>query len=139
MSDTEKLLNDIRVYLRISAAAASRAIAKTTLDTYEKALVYSKFDGRTAQTKIEQDTKVPQKTISNWLAGFVQAGLVSPPDKYNNSHKALFTLQELDIQLNTLKSRAKASKQPKEHTQPPSQKAAVQSQKEPIQKVLEHE
>jgi len=110
MSETERLLNDIRAYLRISAASASRATAKSVLDTYEKALVYSKLDGKITQIKIQTDTKVPQPTISIWLAGFVQAGMASPPDQYNPSHKALFTLQELGIDLETLKKRAKAAK-----------------------------
>jgi len=108
MSETERLLNDIRAYLRISAAAASRTAAKSVIDTYEKALVYSKLDGKITQIKIEADTKVPQPTISIWLSGLVQAGLVAPPDQYNNSHRALFTLQELGIELGTLKKRAKA-------------------------------
>jgi hypothetical protein len=109
-SETERLLNDIRAYLRISAAAASRAVAKTLLDTYEKASVYNKLDGKTSQTKIEADIKVPQATISVWIGGFVQGGLVSPPNQYNSSHKALFTLQELGIELDMLKKRARVSK-----------------------------
>jgi len=110
MSETERLLNDIKAYLRISAAAASRANAKTVIDTYEKALVYSKLDGKITQTKIQADTKIPQTTISMWLTGLVQAGLVAPPDQYNDSHRALFTLQELGIELGTLKKRATASR-----------------------------
>lgn len=109
MSETEKLLNDIRAYLRLSAAAASRANASSVFDTYEKALVYSKLDGKNTQIKIEADTKVPQRTISTWLTGFIQAGLVAPPDQYNGSHRALFTLQELRIELGNLKKRVKAS------------------------------
>jgi hypothetical protein len=109
MSETE-ILNDIRTYLRISAAAALRTSAKAVFDTYEKALVFSKLDGKMTQIKIGADTGVPQPTISIWLTGFVQAGLVTPPDQYSNSHRALFTLQELGIELGTLKKRAKASR-----------------------------
>lgn len=139
MSETEKLLNDIRAYLRISAAAASRATAKGVLDTYEKALVYSKLDGKTAQTKIEADTKVPQPTISVWLTGFVQAGLVAPPDQYNTSHRALFTLQELGIELGMLKKRVKASK-PIAQTSPATiQQTPTEPQQSVIQKTLESE
>jgi transposase len=110
VSETEKLLNDIIAYLRISAAATKRAVAKNTLDTYEKALVYNKLDGKTSQAKLEADTKVPKTTIADWLAGYVQAGLASPPNQYNPSHKALFTLQELEIELGMLKKRTKGSK-----------------------------
>jgi hypothetical protein len=110
LSETEKLLNDIRAYLRLSVAAVSRANAISVLDTYEKALVYSKLDGKNTQSKIEAETKVPQPTISTWLTGFIQAGFVAPPDQYNSSHRALFTLQELGIEFGTLKKRAKTSK-----------------------------
>jgi hypothetical protein len=139
MSETERLLNDIRAYLRISAAAALRVVAKTSLDIYEKALVYSNLDGKTSQTKIETDTKVPQTTISVWLAGFVQAGLTSPPDQYNSSHKALFTLQELGIDLGMLKRRTKVSKpipQPSPTTAP---QVSNKPQESVIQKTLEPE
>lgn len=110
MSETEKLLNDIRAYLRLSAAVASRTNASIVLDTYEKALVFSKLDGKAIQTKIAADVGIAQPTVSIWLNGFVQAGLVTPPDQYNSSHRALFTLQELSIDLGTLKRRAKPSK-----------------------------
>jgi len=137
MSETERLLNDIRVYLRISAAAASRATAKSVLDTYEKALVYSKLDGKITQIKIQADTKVPQPTISIWLAGFVQAGLASPPDQYNPSHKALFTLQELGIELGTLKKRAKAATPVSQPSSTSTPQAPAEPQGAAIQKTLE--
>jgi hypothetical protein len=139
MSEMEKLLNDIRAYLRISAAAASRMIAKDALNTLEKALIYSKLDGKISQLKIEADTKIPQATISRWLAEFVQAGLVSPPDQYNSSHKALFTLQELGIDIGTLKRRAKTSKQTTESNAPVTPQAPNAPQQGVIQKTLEPE
>jgi len=139
MSETERLLNDIRAYLRISAAAASRATAKSALDTYEKALVYSKLDGKITQIKIQADTKVPQPTISIWLAGFVQAGLASPPDQYNPSHKALFTLQELGIELGTLKKRAKAAEPVLQPSPTSTPQAPTEPQEATIQKTLEPE
>jgi hypothetical protein len=139
MSETERLLNDIRAYLRISAAAASRAAAKIVLDTYEKALVYSKLDGKITQTKIQDDTKVPQPTISIWLTGFVQAGLVSPPDQYNTSHKALFTLQELGIELGTLKKRTKAAKPVLQSSPTDTPQASTETRQATTQKTLEAE
>jgi hypothetical protein len=139
MSETEKLLNDIRAYLRISAAAASRATAKSVIDTCEKALVYSKLDGKMTQVKIEADTKTPQTTISGWLTGFVQAGLAAPPDQYNTSHRALFTLQELGIELGTLKKRATASKPIPQPSQATVQQTPTEPQKSVNQKNLESE
>jgi len=139
MSESDKLLNDIRAYLRISAAAASRSAAKTTLDIYEKALVYSKLDGKTSQTRIETEAKIPQTTISVWLAGFVQAGLASPPDQYNSSHRALFTLQELGIELGVLKKRSKAPRTISQSSPAPASQAPAEPQQGAVQKTLEPE
>jgi hypothetical protein len=139
MSETERLLNDIRTYLRISAGAASRATAKSVLDAYEKALVYSKLDGKITQNKIEADTKVPQATISVWLTGLVQAGLVAPPDQYNTSNRALFTLQELGIELGALKKRATASKPIAQPSQATVQQTPTEPQKSVNQKNPESE
>jgi len=91
----------------MSAAAASRPIASKVIDTQEKAIVYSKLDGKTSQQKISDVTKVAQKTISNWDEEFVRAGLAMPPDEYYPSHRALFSLAELDINVSVLKKREK--------------------------------
>lgn len=107
MSGTDKLLNDIKTYLRISAAAVSKVVASKFIDMQEKAIVYEKLDGETSQTKIESQTGVPQNTISTWLNEFVEAGLVSSPNEYCKNYKALFTLRELGISLSELKKRKK--------------------------------
>jgi transposase len=107
MNETDVILNDIRAYLRISAAAAARSVAAKTLDLQEKALVYSKMDGKTLQTKIETLTGVPNQTISRWADEFVSAGLASAPNEYVNGHRALFSLNELGIDISGLKKRAK--------------------------------
>jgi len=67
------------------------------------------LDGKTSQSKIDSATGVAQTTISDWLAIFVKEGLASPPDEYYPSHRALFTLQELGIDLAALKKRTKKS------------------------------
>lgn len=113
MSETDKILNDIRSYLRITAAASSRAIVAKILDTQEKAVVYSKLDGKTSQQKIADATGVPQRTIADWAEMFVKAGLASPPDEYHSSHRALFSLSELGIDLSVLRRRKK-SEQPEQ-------------------------
>jgi len=107
MSDTDKLLSDIRAYLRLAAASASKVVASKVIDIQEKAMVYDKLDGETSQPKIESITGVPQTTISRWVDEFVEAGVVSPPNKYWDNHKALFTLRELGISLSELKKRKK--------------------------------
>jgi transposase len=97
------------MYIRISAAAASRESAARVLDTQEKASVYSKMDGNTPQTKIETMTGVPRQTIGRWADEFVEAGLASPPNEYYQGHKALFSLAELGINLAILKKRSKVA------------------------------
>ena len=109
MSETDKILHDIRTYLRMAASAAAKPTAGSVLNTQEKALVYSKMDGKTSQQKISASTNVPQKTVSNWADEFVEARLAMPPDEYYPSHRALFSLAELGIDLQALKRRAKGA------------------------------
>ncbi len=106
-TDMIAILNDIRSYTRMSAAASSKPTASKILDSYEKALVYTKLDGKTSQQKISDSTSVPQKTVSNWADEFVKMNLAAPPDEFNPSHKALFSLSELSIELSALKKRKK--------------------------------
>lgn len=140
MSDTNRILSDIRAYLRISAAAASGASASKIFDNYEKAWVYGKLDGKNSQIKIKQITQVPQKTISNWVELFVQARLASPPDEYNPSHRAMFTLRELGIDVDTLKKRDKKRTKPSSEAMPKTDsEKAGEGQQTTIQNHLEDE
>jgi hypothetical protein len=109
MSETDKILHDIRTYLRIAASAAAKPTVGSVLNTQEKAMVYSKMDGKTSQQKISASTNVPQKTVSNWADEFVEVRLAMPPDEYYPSHRALFSLAELGIDLRALKKRAKGA------------------------------
>lgn len=133
VSETDKILHDIRTYLRMAASAAAKPTAGTVLNAQEKALVYSRMDGKTAQQKISSSSGVPQKTISNWADEFVEARLAMPPDEYYPSHRALFSLAELGISLQALGKRAKGAK-----SEPPSQTldaSVVQEKKEETQDV----
>ncbi len=105
MDKTEALLGDIRGYLRAMAAMAIRPMAGRVLDTYEKALLFSKLDGNTPQLKLQELIKVPQPTISIWMGKFMEAGIVSPPNDIYRNYRAMFTLQELGINIGTLKKR----------------------------------
>jgi hypothetical protein len=110
MSETDKILADIRTYLRITAAAASRTVAKTTIDSLEKAQVYEKLGEGKSQRKIEEETKIAQTTISSWVGKFIEAGLAS------SQGKPLFTLRELAInvaELGATKRRDQATKDTK--------------------------
>ncbi len=123
MDKTEVLLGDIRGYLRAMAAAALKPMAGRILDTYEKALLFSRLDGNTPQLRLQEITKVPQPTISAWLGKFMEAGIVSPPDEVYRNYRALFTVQELGVNISALKKRISS-----EVTQPeaiPSSQEAV--------------
>jgi len=100
-SDRE-LSVDIRFYLKAIAASSIRPIAARSIDTYQKALVYSKLDGNTPQLRLAELTGVPQPTISVWISKFAEALLVAPPDEGHKGHRALYTLQELGINMSAL-------------------------------------
>lgn len=109
-SDTDKILNDIRTYLRINAAVALRPVAMALINTQEKAKVYEKLGEGKTQPKIEAETGIPQRTISDWISKLIEAGLVSPPNDYVKTTKALFTLRELGISMTDLAGRKKKEK-----------------------------
>lgn len=118
MSETNRILNDIRAYIRLSAAASAKISAPNFIDTYEKGLIYSKLDGQITQVKLEKSTKIPQSTINRWLDSFLQGRLVAPPDEFCPGYRALFTLQELEIKSDNLKKRAKKEASSSKKTDP---------------------
>ena len=99
----EEVSYNMTSYLRIIAAASVKSRASEVLDKREKAMAYSKMDGSTSQAKIASTIGVPAKTISNWADDFVRHHLAVAPSKYNSSHKALFSLEDLDIEISGLK------------------------------------
>ncbi len=108
MERVELILGDIRSYVRSMAVNAVRPTAVSVLDQYEKALVYDKLglDGKTTGASLGLTTKIAESTISDWLSKFTEAGIASPPDDAHRGYRALFTLQELGINLATLKKKA---------------------------------
>ena len=101
----EDTLYNIAAYLRIIAAGAVKSRAGDVLDKWEKAMAYSKLDGSTSQMKIATSLNVPPRTVANWSDEFVRYNLVAAPSKYNSSHKALFSLDELGIDVASLKKK----------------------------------
>lgn len=103
-----RILADILSYVRLNAAASVRGSASKAFDFYEKVLVYSKMDGKTSTYKIAEITGVPQRTVADWGDDLVKSGLASPPTEFHASHRALFSLSELSIDLSAFKRRRKA-------------------------------
>lgn len=101
----EEALYNIASYLRIIAAGAVKSRAGDVLNKWEKAMAYSKLDGSTSQMKIATSLSVPARTVANWSDEFLQYNLVAAPSKYNSSHKALFSLDELGIDIASLKKK----------------------------------
>lgn len=104
----EEVIYNMTSYLRIIAAASVKPRASEVLDKWEKAMAYSKMDGNTSQMKIASTLGIPQRTVSNWADDFVRYHLVMAPSKYNSSHKALFSLEELGIEISGLKKQYQA-------------------------------
>ncbi|OWP55797.1 MAG: hypothetical protein B2I17_08885 [Thermoplasmatales archaeon B_DKE] len=102
-----ELMYDIRSYLRINAANLSKETASKLLTSYEKAYVYSKMDGKTSTYKISELTGVPQRTVATWAEDFVKGGLATGPNEFFSSHRALFILTEIAIDITSLRTRDK--------------------------------
>lgn len=106
----EKILDvlvEMRAYLRITAAVSLRSVAERVIDTQEKAIVFSKMDGKTSTYVIAEATSIPPRTVANWGEEFVKAGLASPPNEFFPSHRALFSLTELSVDMSLLRKRKK--------------------------------
>ncbi|MGA2972605.1 MAG: hypothetical protein ABSE39_08300 [Candidatus Bathyarchaeia archaeon] len=94
------ILIDIRSYLRILAASSLSHRAKNVIDSYKRAEVFRALDGNTSDEKIRAMTNVPTRTVTSWVEEFVRQGLA---EKVGRLEKALFTLEELDVDISSLK------------------------------------
>ena len=102
-SKNDEQFYNLTAYLRIIAATSVRGNAAEVIDTWEKAIVYSKMDGSTSQMKIASNLGISQRTVAFWADVFVRHHLALAPSKYNSSHKGLFSLEELGIAADKLK------------------------------------
>lgn len=105
ITSAERLLFEIVTYLRASAASATKSRAHEVLDDYGKAMVYKNLDGSKPQATVAKASGVSQPTVSRYAQDFVEAGLATPPSKFYQNYKALFTLEELGIDIGQLKKK----------------------------------
>lgn len=101
------VLSELGTYFRIVAGCAMSQRAKAVIDNYEKAQTYINLDGSKSDKEISKIVNIPRRTVSSWVEEFVRHGLAK---KKGYSEKALFTLEELDIQSKELKKTKKGPK-----------------------------
>ena len=106
-SELARLMAENLTYVRSMAAMAAKSTAKIAIDTYEKARVYSMLNGEKTHYGISDDLKIPRETVRNWVGSFLGNGLAAVPNTYSKSNKALYTLDELGINLDSLRSKSK--------------------------------
>lgn len=92
-----QLLYEILHYERAQTLAAIRDLAAEIINSRRKAEVYSLMDGTMLQKEIVDELGFPQSTVSRSMREFVKSGLAAPAGDHFESHKALFTLDELGI------------------------------------------
>ncbi len=129
MDDKEKdrLLIELHAFARTTAATLVSSRAKKVIDDYQKALVYANLDGAKSDYQISDITGVPRRTVTDWVKAFVENNLaigLGEAGKKERFERALYTLEELDLDLNSLK---------KEWEKKPNPKSA-KSKKELVQK-----
>jgi hypothetical protein len=104
--EKDRLLIELHAFARLTAATLANTRAKKVIDDYQKALVYTTLDGEKSDYQISDITGVPRRTVTDWVKGFVKNNLaigLGEAGKKERLERALFTLEELDIDLNLLK------------------------------------
>lgn len=108
MDEKEKgrVLLELHAFARTTAATSVSPRAKRVIDNYQKALVYTNLDGARSDYQISDLTGVPRRTVTDWVKEFVKNNLaigLGEAGKKGRLERALYTLEELDIDLNSLK------------------------------------
>jgi len=125
--ESERLLFEIMTYLRATTATGLKEKAKGILNSYKKAIAYENLDGNQSQAEIAKKCGVSQPMVSGYVDEFVSNGLAIEPNKYYRSHKALFSLGELGIDIASLKKLEKPHKVQAPHPE----KSAQASEEKP--------
>ena len=104
--EKDRLLIELHAFARTTAASSASARAKKVIDDYQKAQVYANLNGERSDSQISKITDVPRRTVTAWVEEFVKNGLavgLGEAGKKERLERALFTLEELDVDLNLLK------------------------------------
>jgi hypothetical protein len=101
------LLRENLAYSRVLAAQSARARANEVINNFQKANVYKNLTGDVSHYDLAKKFGIPRETVRNWIMEFSSAGIVGYPSKNLKFQKALFTLSELGIDLDSLRKRSK--------------------------------
>jgi len=110
MPDPDKVNLEILTYLRVIAASSMRPTAEKIINSSKKAKVYKNLTGENSHQQISEKTGVPRRTISMYVEDFIKVGLVIRASELSKYDKALFTLEELQIDPGALERSEKSSK-----------------------------
>jgi len=104
--EKDRLLIELHAFAKTAAASSVSPRARKVIDDYQKAQVYANLDGERSDAQISKITGVPRRTVTGWVKEFVKNNLaigLGEAGKKERLERALFTLDELDIDLNLLK------------------------------------
>lgn len=121
--EKDRLLAELHAFAKTTAATSVSTRAKKVIDDYQKAQVYANLNGGRSDSQISKITGVPRRTVTARVDEFVKNGVairLGEAGKKGRLERALFTLDELDIDLNQLKrdwkKRKSNSPKPKRET-----------------------
>lgn len=110
MENSDKTDLKILTYLRVIAASSMRTTAERIINSSKKANVYKNLTGENSHQQISEKTGVPRRTVSMYIEEFIKTGLVIRASELSKYDKALFNLEELQIDINALERSEKNSK-----------------------------
>lgn len=105
--EIREMVAELVAYVRVIAASKASEKAQSLIDIHEKAKAYTLMDGKRTDTDIAKSIHVPRRTVTEWEGKFVASGLAV---RVGRSQRALFTLEDLGINLRSLKKKYKKGK-----------------------------
>lgn len=97
ISRIEKLLEDIRIWIRIGNLRQLRDMLVQELDSYEKMRIFELTDGTRSQKEIASRTKVSRSTISYYWQKWSGLGILTTSKQRKGRMKKIVTLDEVGI------------------------------------------
>jgi hypothetical protein len=99
----EALMRELSLWARLGAAEEARTFFEKTLSSDKKKWVYEAHDGDATQGMIEEQTLVPQRTVSNWAQRWEDLGILI--DLGGGRRRKVVALSALDLEVPPLPNR----------------------------------